>query len=132
MAYKREYDKKAIEYNKKWYQENKEEVNKRHKIYNAKPENIDKERERVWKSRGIIGMTRKRYDDMLKEQNGNCSICGRNKKEFKVMLGVDHNHDTGEVRGLLCHKCNTAIGGLEDNIDLLLSAVSYLRQENYV
>ena len=73
------------------------------------------------------------YDRMLAEQNGCCAICGRHQSEFKTALAVDHNHQTGEIRGLLCRSCNSGIGYLvvdKHNIDLLISAISYLKNND--
>jgi len=78
------------------------------------------------------GLTASEYDDMMAEQGDLCAICGNpetclgNNGEVK-MLAVDHNHDTGEVRGLLCNNCNRAIGLLGDDPQLLLKAVAYLK-----
>tara|TARA_B100001741_G_scaffold171727_1_gene141746 strand:- start:43 stop:534 length:492 start_codon:yes stop_codon:yes gene_type:complete len=69
------------------------------------------------------------YMDMTATQQGLCAICGnecvRNKK-----LCVDHNHETGEVRELLCSKCNIGIGQFNDDPDLLKKAVRYLRRHS--
>jgi hypothetical protein len=56
-------------------------------------------------------------------QEGRCATCGRGDK----ILCVDHNHSTGIVRGLLCHRCNLGIGFLQDNPDLTQRATDYLR-----
>ena len=63
---------------------------------------------------------------MNEAQNGVCAICG----EVNVAgrrLAVDHNHETGQVRGLLCCSCNRGIGFLRDHTDILESAVNYLK-----
>ena len=60
----------------------------------------------------------------LKQQAGACAICETKKRR----LYVDHCHDTGLVRGLLCPACNTGIGLLGDNVETLLKAVSYLQE----
>ena len=71
------------------------------------------------------------YEYMLKIQNNKCSICKTegfvmDPKRHKVKLVVDHCHSTGEVRGLLCHNCNRALGLLKDNVDVLYNAINYL------
>ncbi len=72
------------------------------------------------------------YDSLFESQDGVCAICGLPETEQRKgqikMLSVDHNHETGKVRGLLCGNCNIGIGNLQDNLDILASAVSYLQQ----
>jgi hypothetical protein len=72
------------------------------------------------------GITFDQYMQMLEDQNGVCRLCkGTNPSGRR--LAVDHNHETGEVRGLLCSNCNTALGLLKDNPVLLEAAIAYLR-----
>lgn len=71
------------------------------------------------------GLRLGQYDEMLTAQNGVCAICGGVNKSGK-RLAVDHCHETGEVRGLLCTNCNTAIGKLGHDQALLRAAIQYL------
>ena len=71
------------------------------------------------------------YEDMLEEQGHRCKICNSegfvmDPDRHKAKLAVDHCHDTGVVRGLLCHNCNRALGLFQDSKEALLSAVKYL------
>lgn len=72
------------------------------------------------------GITLAFYNELLAKQHGKCAICGGGNGTHK--LAIDHCHATGRVRGLLCKRCNTAIGMLNDNPDLLLRASDYVRQ----
>lgn len=72
------------------------------------------------------GITREEKDRMLESQKSRCVICNRHESELRRKLNLDHNHKTGEVRGLLCDKCNTGLGGVEENI---FEAVRYLGLE---
>lgn len=72
------------------------------------------------------GLTLDELQEMLERQEGCCAICGVTFDDERVP-NVDHCHDTGEVRGLLCHHCNTGIGLLGDDPDRLEEAVQYLR-----
>ncbi len=74
-------------------------------------------------------MTIEDYDQMLTAQHGLCAICEKPKK-FKRLF-VDHDHTTGAVRGLLCFKCNTGLGGFEDSLTLLNKAAAYLEQHQH-
>lgn len=110
---------------KKWYIKNKEQRRVISKAYWAKPENKEKNRRR-WLQRGY-GITLETYQALFESQNGLCAICGE-KCSIKRTLSVDHNHQTGTVRGLLCHKCNTAIGFLGENIGRLQNVIDYLNK----
>ena len=65
------------------------------------------------------------YDELLRGQGGRCAICFE-KPRGDENLCVDHDHETGRIRGLLCHSCNRGIGLLGDNVPRLRAAVSYL------
>ena len=69
------------------------------------------------------GLSRKEHRRLLDEQNGVCAVC---KLPSRRALCVDHCHATRQVRGLLCDKCNTALGLLGDDVPRLLAAVAYL------
>lgn len=70
------------------------------------------------------------YEFMLQEQDGKCWICGLEDNEGK--LAVDHDHNTGEVRGLLCRNCNRGLGMFRDDPTLLLKAHKFLTREYQV
>jgi len=79
---------------------------------------------RKWLLRRQYNLTLKQYDEMLKAQGGVCAICGEDNGERNLV--VDHNHETNKIRGLLCTKCNAALGLLGDDLPGLLAAASYL------
>lgn len=74
------------------------------------------------------GLTLEDYNKMFREQNGCCYICGIHQSELKKPLGVDHNHKTGRVRKLLCNKCNTVLGLVNENINILKFSIEYLNE----
>ncbi len=69
------------------------------------------------------GLTPEQFDAMIEAQNSLCAIC-----EDQVELVVDHCHETGDRRDLLCLKCNTGLGMFRDNMDLLNEAIIYLQR----
>jgi len=71
-------------------------------------------------------LTLEDYDALLESQNGGCAICGA--LPINRRLSVDHDHETGEIRGLLCSNCNTGIGLLGEDLTRLASAMNYLRK----
>lgn len=74
------------------------------------------------------GITTEWYEETLAKQQGACAICSLACTTGKS-LAVDHNHETGKARGLLCMSCNTAIGKLGDDPNLVLKAYEYLLSE---
>ena len=73
-----------------------------------------------------FGITEEDYLRMLDEQGGRCAICGTDTPGTSGVFAVDHDHETGAVRGLLCRGCNIGIGNLGDDIGRLESAIAYL------
>jgi len=77
-----------------------------------------------------FGMTVEQYDEIFETQNGVCAICGQpeivKNRYGWARLSVDHDHKTGEIRGLLCQKCNSALGFVNENIPVLQSMINYL------
>lgn len=86
--------------------------------------------QRVRQLRGKYGMTIEEYQRKVEEQGNLCAICRLSETVVRdgriVMLGVDHDHDTGLNRGLLCRGCNIGIGNLKDDPALLRAAADYL------
>jgi hypothetical protein len=78
------------------------------------------------------GITNRQYLDLLEAQGGTCALCHGDAKGFGVSrrfgLVVDHCHDTGQVRGLLCADCNTALGRFGDNANRLRAAADYIER----
>lgn len=78
-----------------------------------------------------FGLTPDQYISMLDAQGGVCAICEKPERSAKKGgrikdLAVDHDHETGAVRGLLCANCNKGIGNLGDSVDILIAAAAYL------
>jgi hypothetical protein len=76
-------------------------------------------------------MTLEEYDALLSAQQSGCAICGGGphggrSDARKKWLSVDHCHDTGRVRGLLCDNCNIGLGKFKENSALLQAAIEYL------
>lgn len=75
------------------------------------------------------GLTVEQYHAMKTKQGGGCAICGSTTPGGKDnKLHVDHDHKTGKVRGLLCNRCNIALGGFGDDIQRLRLAIQYLER----
>lgn len=74
------------------------------------------------------GITKEEFHYLLKIQNNCCAIC-KSSDPKKSSWSIDHDHRTGEVRGLLCHFCNTMLGFAKDNSIILRSAIDYLENK---
>lgn len=116
------------EYNKK----NRSQISQRMKSYyqRTKKQSLI----RGWKQKGILNsegkfFTLQDFDVMLQSQGGICKICGSKGETHKKGLCVDHNHETGMARGILCGFCNTAIAYLKEDTELVLRALKYLNND---
>lgn len=89
----------------------------------------NKEKSRDTSLRYTYGIGVEQYNQMFVNQNGVCAIC-KNTQQSGQNLSVDHNHGTGEIRGLLCRSCNAGLGHFYDDISKLLKAVEYLNNSN--
>ena len=85
----------------------------------------DAEAQRVSNLKHRFGMTLEEYDELFDAQNGGCAICGGANTTGR-RLAVDHDHETGEVRGLLCFGCNIGLGKFKDDVTLVKRAAAYL------
>lgn len=107
---------KRNEYYKEYTENNRERVKK----YQSRSSE-------EWKKRNVArryGITIEYYNSLSEQQNGLCAICLTKPKK----LFVDHCHQSGIVRALLCNKCNTAIGLLHEDIKIINSAIEYLNK----
>jgi hypothetical protein len=76
----------------------------------------------------MYGLTEDDYQRMLEAQGGRCFVCGNRPR--KVRLAIDHDHETGMIRGLLCpvSRCNEVLGMYKDNVDVFRRFVAYLEE----
>lgn len=77
-----------------------------------------------------LGMTKEQYTALHLQQQGRCQICQKHESQLERRLAIDHCHSTGQIRGLLCMPCNTAIGKLGDDPALVRRAAAYLEKEH--
>lgn len=108
------------EHTKKWASENQDKVKAYRKQY--RPKAVEQRR---WSLRlSEYGVTKEMFYEMLESQNNLCKICS---DKFTKEPHVDHCHTAGKVRGLLCSKCNTALGLARDSEEILMKMIEYLR-----
>lgn len=124
---------RRVEYDKAYYAANKERKNaqsranyrrRREEILAKKRADYCPRANKDRKLRAAYGIGLEDYERMYEEQEGKCGIC----QEAHDVLHVDHNHDTGEVRELLCTLCNTAFGKMRERVDYLERLLEYGRK----
>lgn len=130
------------EYSDKWNAENKQLKKELKAKWDAanperRKEHMDRLREKnpnYFSDRHLhytYGITGETYAGMVLEQGNLCAACGTPASETqRKKLFVDHCHTTGKIRGLLCQKCNTALGMVEDDVTRLAALISYLLQSS--
>jgi len=106
---------------KQWVSNNPDKVKARIKRFFAKPENAGKATS--YHRKYVLGITAAQYEKRWLEQLGLCAICRGNNK--KKELCADHDHYTGNFRGLLCDLCNRGLGFFKDNSENLHTAALY-------
>jgi len=102
-----------------WRAKNPEAARAKDRAYYA----AHPETRRRYELRRKFDLAPEQYAEMLEAQGGACAVC---RKEDRRALSVDHDHQTGRVRGLLCSTCNQAIGLLGDDAAALRAALAYL------
>lgn len=135
--YKRNKEKSHIT-RKKWELKNPDKIsaqNKKHrdnpfykgkiKVYMKQYRKDHKEEFKWSQIKSLYKLSKKDWELLWLYQDGGCAICGKKFKSY-AKADTDHNHKTGKGRGLLCRRCNSAIGLFDDNIELMNLAIKYL------
>ena len=122
MAYKDK--KKEAAFRKKWNEENRDKMVAYRKEYFVR--NANRIRQAYLLRR--FGITEEQYEELLNKQDGRCAVCLRHQSDFSRRMAVDHNHKTGEIRGLLCNFCNHRVVGKHNDSELLRRAADYLER----
>ncbi|MDQ4132357.1 MAG: endonuclease VII domain-containing protein [Actinomycetota bacterium] len=123
---KRRYDADpaaAIARVKRWQQENADRLDAYRRTRREDP--AVKRAARAGHLKRKYGITIEQYEAMLALQGGTCAIC-RRPPAPNTSLHVDHDHETGEIRGLLCFTCNNFLGDVEEDLQRLRAAAGYL------
>ena len=99
-----------------------------HQQYGKRKKKSIKKRFRRWYYEKTYGVTLEWYNETSKKQNGRCIICNGKPKASHGRLSVDHCHTSGTVRGLVCGRCNLAIGLIDDNWETASKMAKYLKK----
>ena len=107
---------------KKWYEKNKDKSIQSNKEWKEKHPDYYREKSLLRK----YNITLDTYNQMLTKQDNKCAIC----QDVLNKPHVDHDHNTSKVRGLLCVKCNTALGKFNDDVNIIQRAIDYLKKHS--
>ena len=114
------------EYQKNYREKNKDILKEKKKNYHSQTKDY-----RRWYTLKVrYGITKDDYNKILHSQNGKCAICENTKSGHRNTdeMVVDHCHKTNKVRGLLCNRCNTLLGLIEDNPNFINNVSNYLNK----
>ena len=125
-------------YNKQYYKRNREKHIEYQRQYhidnpNARSTYNKQNRENIWAKKIMkqYGLSVDRFNEIFESQDSKCCICGSidpGRKGTRWL--VDHCHNTNRVRGILCHRCNTALGLVSDSIETLNNMIKYLKENS--
>ncbi len=121
------------EKSREWIESNQEKIAEYRRLY--REDDVKRERSKAYHRARLLkefGMTVDDYMALYEKQNGQCAICGSESASNGIRKNfcVDHDHETGKVRGLLCHNCNVSVGLMKDTPSLLRKAAEYLESFN--
>lgn len=127
------------EYSRMYYMVNREKILEKQRVYMEANREALRERARKWykehkphrlsrarsnRLKRVYGLDSKEWDALFATQKNRCAVCETSNPG--PHWHTDHKHDTGEVRGILCHNCNLAIGHARENPDILRKLIDYL------
>ena len=114
-----DYYKSKLKSSKAWRDRNKEHLKEYDKVRNAlrKDDPIQKETRHEYSIKRRYGLSKAQYESLLEKQDSKCALC--DICPSKMRLAVDHSHETGQVRGLLCNACNAKLAWYENRIELI-------------
>src|ERR1019366_1635613 len=117
----------AIAQGRAWHAAHREEANARSRVYYH---TVNKTRQADQLRLRKFGLTQANFDALLAEQGAACAICQSRNPRGRGTFHVDHCHDTGRIRGLLCTTCNSGLGHFKDDPARLEAAAAYLRRHH--
>ena len=85
-------------------------------------------KEHPWSQSKHYGLTKSNYDEMFKKQGSSCAVCKSKESGSKKGWHIDHDHETEQVRSILCQHCNVAIAMLRENVQVTEAVLEYLRK----
>lgn len=129
-ANKRRYNKlpEVKERQRKWHSERRRKIKENE---TSDERGLRLAENRAYRLKWLYGITKEEYEQMIEEQDGKCALCGKEfvyERLHNFEPCIDHNHETGQIRGILHRRCNIGIGQFNDDVDKLEEAVDYLKR----
>lgn len=119
----------ALHKSKRWRIKNPDKQKAAVKSWIDRNRDHRKAYQRAYQINKKYGVDEEWFASLSLKQKGVCAICGQFDGTGKwKKLVIDHDHNTGKIRGLLCNECNRGIGYLKDSVDILEKSVEYLKQ----
>jgi len=118
----------AADKSKKWRQANPDRASEQSRKWREANEHAYRAKQRRNHIKRTYGLDEADYQALCAEQDHACAICCTPMGEVRTV--VDHDHSTGEIRGILCVTCNTGIGMLRDDYQLVQRALNYLKPDS--
>ena len=121
---------KTRQYNKEYYhkvrkhkKKDKKKINEYHKEWRSK----NKEKWKRYQTCHRYGISTEEYEDLIESSGKSCPICNTLFDDSKYKRNIDHCHETGIVRGIICNHCNVALGWFKHDEDILRRAISWIK-----
>jgi hypothetical protein len=124
-AYRTEHREEVLQKGREYYRDNRERILDQAREYREAHRLLIAEKQSHRRRRTKYRLTPADHTALLEAQGSRCACCGA---ELTLKSPIDHDHETGRVRGILCHNCNLGIGRLGDSIEGLERALAYLRK----
>jgi len=123
LEYRRRNKERLAAQQRQYYRDHHEERKAYERKYNRERRNS----RMAYNRQKLFGLSPSEYEQMVIAQSGVCKICGQPPSGRRTALCVDHDHNTGQIRGLLCSLCNVGLGHFKDSPELLQKAIDYLQ-----
>jgi len=117
---------KVKEAQKKYRETHREEHSKRSSEWNKEHRAIVTKRAQACHFKKFYGITINEKFQILADQDGRCAVCGSGELDKIGPWCIDHNHESGKIRGVLCRRCNMMLGSIGDNPAILRNMIAYL------
>jgi hypothetical protein len=119
-----------LKYKKEYFLKNKEKILKKRKEYRLKNRKKVQQQRKKSYFKNTYNLTLEQFNEKLNNQNNKCVLCDTTFDEKINKAYVDHNHQTGKIRDILCFNCNSGLGKVKEDKNILNNMINYLNKHN--